>query len=698
MFKTKICITLIFLLVGCSFRPASQPSSSSGRELTKNGTSATAVNVNNPSPSEQGPLPVTGPVVKIAPVTPEKSESLKPAQQLPPAKEPPLKVISLSPEKNEAIKPEQKPPLPNEASPKKTPVLSKKSELSKSYSKPNPSKPQIQEGKKESLEEAERDVMEEALILLNESHNYWVNGDFEEALEMLDQAYAILLDINGNPDIARQKDDLRLMISKRILTLYNSIQTNAKGIRSEIPIMTNADVEKEIRQFQTVEREFFISSYQRSAMYRPMILKELKKAGLPEELSWLPLVESGFKVNALSTARALGLWQFIPSTGYKYGLNRDDWIDERMDMEKSTRAAIDYMKELHTMFGDWLTVLAAYNCGEGRIIKTIASQHINYLDRFWDLYYKLPYETARYVPRFIATVMIIRDPQKYGIDLGAGKMPALSYEMMVINKSMRLPDIARKLDIPEETLNILNAELRHKITPDKPYKLRVPTEMTGQLLTVIDEIPLADTPRESFRKTRGVAINHKVRQGETLASIAGKYKTTVGAIRSANHLSKKDQLVMGQRLTVPIQSSTGGSMKAQKSETVVRHKVKKGDTLASLARKYDISSTEIKKVNHLQNDKLKTGQTLRIEKGDVEPNREQKQDSHGDNKKGQVKASTKSATEKTTDTPVVKTYTVKKGDSLNKIARENNMTLDKLRQLNKLGNDGINPGRVVKVK
>ena len=396
--------------------------------------------------------------------------------------------------------------------------------------------------------------MEEALILLNESHNYWVNGDFEDALEMLDQAYAILLDTNGNPDIARQKDDLRLMISKRILTLYNSIQTNAKGMRSEIPIMTNADVEKEIRQFQTVERDFFISSYQRSALYRPMILRELKKAGLPEELSWLPLVESGFKINALSSARALGLWQFIPSTGYKYGLNRDDWVDERMDMEKSTRAAIDYMKELHTMFGDWLTVLAAYNCGEGRIIRTIASQHINYLDRFWDLYYKLPYETARYVPRFIATVMIIRDPQKYGMDLGNGKMPALSYEMVETNKSMRLPDIARKLDVPEETLNILNAELRHRITPDKPYKLRVPTEMTGQLLTVIDEIPQADTPRETFRKKRGVAINHKVRQGETLASIAGKYKTTVGAIRSANHLSKKDQVVVGQRLTVPIQT------------------------------------------------------------------------------------------------------------------------------------------------
>jgi membrane-bound lytic murein transglycosylase D len=294
--------------------------------------------------------------------------------------------------------------------------------------------------------------------------------------------------------------------------------------------------------------------------------------------------------------------------------------------------------------------------------------------------------------------MIIRDPQKYGMDLGNGKMPALSYETVETNKSMRLPDIARKLDVPEETLNVLNAELRHRITPDKPYKLRVPTEMTGQLLTVIDEIPQADTPRETFRNKRIVAINHKVTQGETLVSIAGKYKTTVGAIRTANHLSKKDQVAVGQRLTVPIQSSTGGSGKAQKSETIVRHKVKKGDSLASLARKYGVSSSEIKKANHLESDKLKTGQTLRIEKGDVEANREQKKESPGNNKKGPVKAGARAATEKTTDTSIEKTYTVKKGDSLIKIARENNTTLEQLRQLNKLSNDNMHPGQVVKVK
>lgn len=655
------------------------------------------MSVNNVPPPEQGPLQAKEPAAKIAPDAPEMSDSLKPEPQLPAATEPSVKTSSLPQGRVEPVKPEKKFLPPTGSSPKKASSASKKNELSKPHPKANQSKPPIQEGKKESPEEAERDIMEEALVLLNESHNYWVKGDFEDALEMLDQAYAILLDTNGDPDLARQKDDLRLMISKRILTLYNSIQANAKGKRSEIPLVTNADVEKEIRQFQTVERDFFISSYQRSAMYRPIILRELKKAGLPEELSWLPLVESGFKISALSPARALGLWQFIPSTGYKYGLNRDDWVDERMDMEKATRAAIDYMRELHTMFGDWLTVLAAYNCGEGRIIKTIASQHINYLDRFWDLYYKLPYETARYVPRFIATVLIIKDPQKYGIDLGAGKMSALSYEMVEINKSMRLQDIARKLEIPEETLNVLNAELRHRITPDKPYKLRVPMEVAAHVPRVIDEIPEAETPREAFRKKRGVAIKHKVRKGETIASIASKYRTSVGAIRAANRLSKKDQLLVGRRLTVPIQSSAVVSTPAQKSGTILRHKVKKGDTLASIARKYGISGSEIKKNNHLENDKLKTGQMLRIgEEGDVESNREQKKASGGDNKRG-VKPGMKSEKEKATETPAGKKYTVRKGDSLDKIAGENNTTPDKLRQLNNMKNDVIYPGQVVRV-
>ncbi|MCL5807360.1 MAG: LysM peptidoglycan-binding domain-containing protein, partial [Deltaproteobacteria bacterium] len=186
-------------------------------------------------------------------------------------------------------------------------------------------------------------------------------------------------------------------------------------------------------------------------------------------------------------------------------------------------------------------------------------------------------------------------------------------------------------------------------------------------------------------------------QGETIASIAAKYRTSVGAIRTANRLSKRGQLVVGRRLTVPIQSSVGVSTIAQKSGTILRHKVKKGDTLASIARKYGISGSEIKKNNHLENDNLKTGQMLRIEKGDVESNREQKKESRGDNK-ANVKLGTKPETDKVTDTAPGKKYTVRKGDSLNRIAGENNTTPDKLRQLNNLSNDIIYPGQVVQVR
>jgi membrane-bound lytic murein transglycosylase D len=121
-------------------------------------------------------------------------------------------------------------------------------------------------------------------------------------------------------------------------------------------------------------------------------------------------------VRALSSARALGLWQFIPSTGHKFGLNRSQYVDERMDFVKSTHAAVAYLKELHNIFGDWSTVLAAYNCGENACCGSFATQNVNYLDNFWDLYQRLPRETARYVPRFFATLHIVKNPEKYGLD------------------------------------------------------------------------------------------------------------------------------------------------------------------------------------------------------------------------------------------------------------------------------------------
>jgi membrane-bound lytic murein transglycosylase D len=387
--------------------------------------------------------------------------------------------------------------------------------------------------------------MEEALTYLNQSQKLWEKGDIENALELLDQAYTLILETDGDLEIARQKDDLRLLISKRIMAIYSSIQTTTKGNRSEIPIVMNPDVEREIRSFQTCEKDFFVQSYQRSGIYRPAILKELKKAGLPEELSWLPLVESGFKIGALSKARALGLWQFIPSTGYKFGLNRDEWVDERMDADKSTRAAISYLKELHGMFGDWLTVLAAYNSGEGRVMRVISRQHINYLDRFWDLYHQLPNETARYVPRFLATLHIIRDPEKFGFDLKTDIEQKLPYDYKIVksHKPMKLQDISIYTGISEDVLNCLNSESRHRMTPDKEYDLKLPTESAERYSQIVDQIPQCEIPSVSFilsnrreskqervaehRITRSASFTYKIKRGESLNSIARKYKISL---------------------------------------------------------------------------------------------------------------------------------------------------------------------------
>ncbi len=557
-----------------------------------------------------------------------------------------------------------------------------------------------------NMRESEQDIMERVLELLNTSQDYWVKGDVETALEILDQAYAMLLDTNGDTDISRQKDDLRLLISKKILAIYTSKHTVTNGKRSEIPVVINAEVEREIRSFQTIERDFFIQAYQRASFFRPIVLAFLKKAGLPEELSWLPLVESGFKIRALSRARALGLWQFIPSTGYKYGLNRDDWIDERMDVEKSTLAAIGYLKDLHDMFGDWLTVLAAYNCGEGKVLRLISGQHINYLDRFWDLYNQLPHETARYVPRFLATLEIIKDPKKYGMDLEAptDKQSTYVYETVTTAKCMNLQDIASHIDVSEDLLGILNAELRHKKTPEKEYGLKVPPESAEKLLKVMDEIPRSEKPRTAESR-RAVIIRHKVKQGETVASIAKKYKTSAGDIRKYNTSLKKSGLKVGQNLSIPVRNirsvkatpeKRSAGQNAQGAAKKISYKVKKGDTIFSLAQRFDTTVSELKKTNNIKGDTLKAGQILKFYR-----NTEKEGGSRAENRKTDEAPAKAGKAERGAENTKseTKTYVVKKGDSLNAIAKRNGSKIEKIMQLNNLSNkDVIQPGQVIIVR
>ena len=411
---------------------------------------------------------------------------------------------------------------------------------------------QITEDDEEDSEADQTDesILDVALELIDSSQEHWSAGDRDRAIEALDQAYAILLKVPsgaGEKEL-QQKEDLRFVISKRLTEIYASRFTSVNGNGKEIPLTVNDHVEREIRLFQTVERDFFLESYQRSGRYREQFAKTVRDAGMPEDLAWLPLIESGFKVKALSRVRALGLWQFIPSTGYKFGLKRNDWIDERLDPEKSTMAAIAYMKELHQIFGDWATVLAAYNCGEGNVLRVIRQQKINYLDNFWDLYERLPRETARYYPRYLAVLAIVKDPAKYGFTLGKTDKPLL-YETVTIERPVHLQKLAEKAGCDFEDLTALNPELRHAATPGAPYDLKVPPGSRETVLAAVVSLPKWSPPKQSY-------VVHRVQRGETLSTIAVRYRTSIGRIMDANNLRSGRIIRAGQKLKIPLREST----------------------------------------------------------------------------------------------------------------------------------------------
>jgi membrane-bound lytic murein transglycosylase D len=459
-----------------------------------------------------------------------------------------------------------------------------------------------------------QNLLDTALNFYQASQELWSRGELEEAINALDEAYSLMLNVNSDSDpaVIQQKEDLRILISRRLIEIYASRHTTVIGSHKAIPLTMNEQVEYEIKQFQTVEKDFFINSYKRSGRYMDKIVKELNEAGVPEELAWLPLVESGFNVRALSPARALGLWQFIPSTGYKFGLKREDWIDERLDPEKSTKAAIAYFQELHRMFGDWTTILAAYNSGEGNVLRVIREQKINYLDNFWDLYERLPRETARYVPRFLATLHILKEPKQYGFDLGETEEP-LSFEEVTIKKQVRLGAIAKELGISEALLSDFNPELRLNVTPPTPYSLKIPPAMSEVLLASLDSIPEWSRTRTSLTKhhtKRSSALSYvycRVSKGETLSSIAKRHKTTVTAISKANNIRNRRFIETGQRLKIPLNGGKGWASRSSETYTV-----KKGDSLWHIAQQFNTDAETLKRINNLKSSNIAVGQTLNL--------------------------------------------------------------------------------------
>ncbi|MEA1868131.1 MAG: LysM peptidoglycan-binding domain-containing protein [Thermodesulfobacteriota bacterium] len=527
-------------------------------------------------------------------------------------------------------------------------------ENSKGYSKAK--------GKEQNVKQY---LLDAALDYCKASQEFWAEGYLNKAIDALDQAYGLIVKVDpeSDPEFIQQKEDLRFMISKRILEIHASRYTAVNGNHKAIPLIMNSHVKQEIQRFQGYEKKFFIESYKRSGKYRDEIVNALKEAGLPEDLSWLPLIESGFKVKALSRARALGLWQFIPSTGYKFGLNRDTWIDERLDPAKSTAAAISYLEELHQIFGDWTTVLAAYNCGEGTVLRKIRRQKINYLDNFWDLYKKLPRETSRYVPRFLATLYIIKNPEKYGIILDEPDKPT-PYEMVTIEKQVNLKTVAANLDIPAKDLAALNPELRYNVTPCVPYAIKVPLGKGAILLAKIADIPEWSPPKRAY-------VYHRIRKGETLSIIALKYHTSVRNIIQANNIRRKHFIQSGQKLKIPVAGRKTPKLLAKGAATLHngKYSVRKGDSLWLIARSFNTTTKELCRLNNLSSTLLHVGQQLNI-----------------------------TIEKPQTDSEKKEMYRVKRGDNPSQIAKKHNMSLSRLLRINNLNiNCRIYPGQVLVV-
>ena len=301
-------------------------------------------------------------------------------------------------------------------------------------------------------------------------------------------------------------------------------------------------IDKNINLFKDRIRERFSIWLERSAKYIEIMKDVLKEKNLPEELVFLPIVESGFNLNAYSRARAVGPWQFIAGTAKRYGLVIDWWRDERKDPIKSTGAAADYLKDLHGMFGSWKLALAAYDAGEGRIMKALKKTGA---EDYWALLHtkQIRAETKEYVPRYIAATMIANTPEEYGFYNLVYHEP-LEYDEVTLNSPADIEVIAKCAETTVEEIRNLNPELRRWSTPPNVpnYSVRIPAGTTDSFVANLEGIPA----EERF----SVDI-YTVKKGDTIKKIAGKAGVPVGAIIAMNSLSGIESLESGEKIKIP---------------------------------------------------------------------------------------------------------------------------------------------------
>jgi membrane-bound lytic murein transglycosylase D len=404
----------------------------------------------------------------------------------------------------------------------------------------------------------------------------------------------------------------------------SAIASDTAGVTYDLPIVVNEGVLKILATFQHDLHDIIGRGLARSGRYMPMIHKVFAEAGIPKDLAQVALIESSFIPHAHSHATAHGIWQFMPKTGRQYGLTSNAVIDERSDPEKATRAAARHLAYLHELFKDWYLALAAYNAGEGRVLRAMEKTG---LTDFWQLAASgvLKPQTQNYVPAVIAATLISKNPAHYGFAVDYEK--PLEYETVVLERPVRLRHLSAAEKVSFEDLQKLNPELRTEVTPHLPdgYVLKVPAGTVETVRTAYSEAPTARPPQ--YRR-------HVARRGETLASVARRYRLPVADVASANSLPSKAKLRKGQVLVIPkpeapIAVASGARQKygkkggkaarPEKKEssgemTAVRsYRVRGGDTLYRIAVRNGTTVERLRDVNRLSaKSAIKPGDKLRL--------------------------------------------------------------------------------------
>ncbi|WP_022962318.1 LysM peptidoglycan-binding domain-containing protein [Halopseudomonas pelagia] len=440
-----------------------------------------------------------------------------------------------------------------------------------------------------------------------------------------------------------------------VYTLWSRIR---QGFMLDPGAIDNPRVNQQ-RLLYVAQPRYFELTSPRAERYMHYVVEQLDARQMPLELALLPFVESGYNPMALSSSSAAGIWQFIPSTGEVFSLRQDSWYDGRRDITASTQAALDYLSKLANMFdGDWLLAIAAYNCGEGCVGRAIKrNQQLGLPTDYWNL--QLPRETMNYVPKLLAMSQIIDRPSLHGTVL-----PELAntpyFTEVEIKRQLDLHKAAELADMPTEDFMLLNPAFKQRMTsPQGIYRLLVPVNRAEQFSAALANLP--ESERVSY-------LHYQVRSGDTLSQIARRHQLSVSAIRDTNQLNG-NIINIGQTLILP-QMGAGPAVSspapAQLATTQSVYRVKSGDSLWNIARAHGVSISVLREHNNIDsNHSLSAGQSLRIPGGN---------------------SSASPAS------PQSMVYTVKTGDSLYSIARQFNISIERIRKENTLDRH-LRPGQ-----